>query len=286
MSYVIIGLHGLANKPPADILDGWWKDALLEGLRLNCGNTEQKVEFTSVYWADVLHDPPDDPATMEQPYTALPDGVRPKTYKEGWWDEVVSSALSAGGTLIDAAKRYVGINQPADRILEAKLNDLHRYYEDGDVRAELRRRLEEKLLKAPETRGKRVMLVAHSMGSIIAYDVLRALGKDNPGYRIDHFVTIGSPLGLPHVKNRIYQENHLVRTPSVVRRWTNFAERRDPVSLDVRLADDYAPNDYGVQVRDDLIINGYVDRQSKPNYHKSYGYLRAPEFSETVRSFL
>jgi hypothetical protein len=29
---VIIGIHGLANKPPADEKKEWWKSALIEGL--------------------------------------------------------------------------------------------------------------------------------------------------------------------------------------------------------------------------------------------------------------
>lgn len=77
-----------------------------------------------------------------------------------------------------------------------------------------------------------------------------------------------------------------MRTPTVVKRWTNFADRRAPVALDVHLADDYAPNDRGVQVKDDLVINNYVNQTGKANYHKMYGYLRAPELSEVVRSFL
>ena len=60
------------------------------------------------------------------------------------------------------------------------------------------------------------MLIGHSMGSIIAYDVLRIVGRQTPLVPVDHFITIGSPLGLPHVKTKIYEENDLVRTPSVV----------------------------------------------------------------------
>jgi hypothetical protein len=56
------------------------------------------------------------------------------------------------------------------------------------------------------------------MGSIIAYDVLRIIRRETPPVPVDHFVTIGSPLGLPHVKTKIYEENDLVRTPSVVGR--------------------------------------------------------------------
>ena len=38
------------------------------------------------------------------------------------------------------------------------------------------------------------MLIAHSMGSIIGFDVLTFLATD---IKINTFITIGSPLGLP-----------------------------------------------------------------------------------------
>jgi len=170
-------------------------------------------------------------------------------------------------------------------VLAAKLDDLSRYYDIETTRNQMRRRLSDVLLR-PENQDKRLMLIAHSMGSIIAYDVLRAIGKEAPSIRVDHLVTIGSPLGLPHVKNKIYEENHLVRTPSVVKNWTNFADRRDPVALDAHLSDDYEENDGGARVRDDLVINGYTGKSDEPNHHKSYGYLRTPEMSSAIRSFL
>ncbi len=60
------------------------------------------------------------------------------------------------------------------------------------------------------------------MGMIMAYDVLRDLGRKANPIDIPHFVTIGSLLGLPHVKARIKDERKgysikiPVRTPSVV----------------------------------------------------------------------
>ncbi len=283
MSYVIVGIHGLANKPPADVLETWWREAILEGLVRSCGRTQQTIEFSSVYWADHLHDPLQLPAAMIEPYISAGGSGALKTYKDGWWDDVVAGVLGIGGSALDVAKRYLGIDALADKVLEAKLTDLSNYYENRAVRDELRSRFEGKLLAL---KGKRVMVIAHSMGSIIAYDVLRLIGRRDPHYRVDHFVTIGSPLGLPHVKNRIYEENDLVRTPTVVRRWTNFSDRRDPVAFDVHLAGDYEANDHGVRVKDDLIINGYVGKEGKPNYHKSYGYLRAPELSKAIRNFI
>ena len=103
----------------------------------------------------------------------------------------------------------------------------------------------------------------------------------------------------PHVKGKIIKEfthrggkNKRVRTPSVVKKqWVNFADRKDPVALDVHLRDDYKENSDAVQCEDDLVDNDYrIKKRGKTefdrNHHKSYGYLRTPEFSALVKSFL
>ncbi len=66
--------------------------------------------------------------------------------------------------------------------------------------------------------------------------------------------------------------------------WAPDAEA-DPVALDTHLVDDYGPNRHGVQVKDDLVLNDY-EAHGIPNCHKSYGYLRTPEMSELIASFL
>jgi len=108
------------------------------------------------------------------------------------------------------------------------------------------------------------------------------------------FAIIGSPLGLPHVKAKIIQKrnydgprNKRVRTPTIVTtRWTNYADRRDKVALDTHLCDDLGSNKNDIRVRDDLISNSYLSPPGEPNYHKSYGYLRTPELSKHIKSFL
>ncbi len=138
------------------------------------------------------------------------------------------------------------------------------------------------------------MLIAHSMGTIIGYDVLRDIGRKDPSFEIAHFVTIGSPLGLPHVKAKIIEERTYagtkrkrVRTPTVVtERWVNYADRRDPVAFDSHLRDDFGSNSRDIRVEDDLVINSYQSPSGEPNYHKSYGYLRTPELSEHIAAFL
>lgn len=274
MSYSIIGIHGLSNKPPEAHLADWWHQAMLEGLSKNEAIQLDSLSFTSVYWADVMYPNPD-PEPDKYKEANAGDLVR---YKDGWLDTVKDKARGIGGSFMDAMKEWFGVDKAATAVLEKKLPDLFRYYTEENTRAELRKKLKEAIKQNP---NKKLMLVAHSMGSIIAYDVLRELGKENPQIAVEHFVTIGSPLGMPHVKYRISQESAPVRTPTIVKRWTNLADRRDPVAVDVHLADDYGPNSADVTVKDDLVLNDWGGIN-----HKSYGYLRTPEFSQLLAQFI
>ena len=78
-----------------------------------------------------------------------------------------------------------------------------------------------------------------------------------------------------------------MRTPSIVAQWSNFADRRDPVAADTHLADDYDENAQGVAVRDQLVLNTYrAPGKARPNPHKIWGYLRAPEVSAVLKTFI
>jgi len=123
------------------------------------------------------------------------------------------------------------------------------------------------------------------MGSIIAYDVLRQFEKTEPT-KVEHFVTMGSPLGLPFVTLKIRQEFGATRSPENVQRWTNIADPRDRVAIDCNLRDEYTANASGIQVQDILVHNGYVSPAGDQNNHKIYGYFRVPEFSAVISEFL
>ncbi len=307
MSKIIIGIHGLANKPAKDVLEDWWKKSIAEGLQVNCGIPNPEVQFKIVFWADLLyknrlHTEDDfsfDALYNHEPYVRAGDGALQK-YKDSWRSDIVAAALGLVGTTVDTLKERFGVNSFADWLLGKLLKDLAFYYDDNrmikgrnDQYATAKNVLRDELRNAllPE-KEKEIMLIAHSMGSIIAYDVLRNLGRENAGVEIPHFVTIGSPLGLPHVKGKIIQEREYdprVRTPSIVtKRWVNYADRKDPVAVDVHLRDDYEENDKTVRVKDDLISNDYRKPagEKEHNHHKSYGYLRTPELSKHVAAFL
>lgn len=56
-SSIIIGIHGLLNKPPKETLQTWWQAAIEEGLQHN-HESQESVPFELVYWADVRNPQP------------------------------------------------------------------------------------------------------------------------------------------------------------------------------------------------------------------------------------
>lgn len=305
---VIVGIHGLANKPPKSKLAAWWKTALDEGLEKNLKIQGARYKFEMVYWADLLYkhrihfdeNMSFDQLYSEEPYIPAKKGALRK-YEDAWTDLARAKASDLAGMVVDFAKQKFEIDALANWVLSKTLRDLAFYYDEkrhiqdrnGKLRQARQVLMGELDAKLRPLEGEHVMVIAHSMGSIIAYDVLRDLGRTDLPLSVSDFVTIGSPLGLPHVKTNIVQERkHYskkapVRTPTIVtERWVNLADRKDPVAFDTHLRGDYGPNAAGVRVTDDLVLNDYNGTTGEANHHKSYGYLRTPEMSQCVAKFL
>jgi len=149
----------------------------LEGLQRNENRTEgaDNISFELVYWADWGYEQPLSEKENPEPYTpAKGQGPLPR-YEENFWDELRAEASDWIDKPLDWAKESFGFSSAADTVLRLKFQDLARYYNEPSKRKLLRSRLEKVILKHAE---KRIMLIAHSMGSIIAYDVLRRLKGD------------------------------------------------------------------------------------------------------------
>jgi len=277
---ILIGIHGLKNKPAKDLLTRWWMRSLTEGLERNHGLISLPM-FELVYWADVQYSAPIPEAELDNPYIRA-DGQGPlRRYDGSPLDKVRAIEEKWGGRTIDKGKDLIGLSPQVDRLLGMAFDDLRDYYRDPDMRTKIRMRLASALR---QHQGKRVCLIAHSMGSIIAYDVLRTQESQPPV--IDHFVTLGSPLGLPIVTQHVRDEFSKTTVPQQVRRWTNLADPGDKVALDCSLTDDYPAAPGGLRVHDVLVRNEYVDRTGTNDRHSSYGYLRTPELSDVLRDFL
>ena len=276
---LILGIHGLANKPPKEEKQAWWAAAIREGLRRNLGEDPRDLSFEFVYWADLRYDAPLSEDHNREPYYPA-RGRGPFPTADGICAPTLTDRLYR---IVEWAQEKTGHLVLDDLIIEHRLDDLWGYYEDSTFREAARGRLRDALMQHA---GRSLLIAAHSMGSLIAYDVLRQLERDGRCPPIDHLVTMGAPLGLAEIKHRLAEEHGSLRVPYAVARWSNLGDREDVATVGTTLAEAYAPNAAGVAVTDCPVINAYRRPRGGVNHHKSYGYLRTPEFSEAVAAFL
>jgi Lecithin:cholesterol acyltransferase len=301
MKKVVLGIHGLGNKPPKNLLTKWWKDALLEGLNTQ-GIKKELPIFEMIYWADILHSKPlnfyeddkESPYYLDEPYTKAPDNfiIEEHSFRMKIVD-FISDQLNKILLNDDKSLNYGFIT---DYILKKYFADLEAYYleeciNDFGVLCKAKDLIRKRIVETIEKyEGYEIMLIAHSMGSIISFDVLNFI---IPNIKINTFVTIGSPLGLPVVVSKIAAEQKeksnkksLMATPSnITKNWYNLADIMDKVAINYKLADDFSQNEAGVAPVDFLVHNDYEIEGDK-NPHKSFGYLRTPEFTNILNDFI
>ena len=301
MSKIIIGIHGLGNKPEKDILEKWWLQSICEGLRkVDRFNYEPK--FKIVYWADILNKKPlsqyiedsENPFYLDEPYSPSSSHIKhAQTSKRKKFLGFLEDQLDKIFLNDDLSTNF---NFISDLIFKKYFLELDVYYAKQppvndksfkSVKEIIRNRL---VLELKKYKGDEILLIAHSMGSIIAYDVCNFSA---PEIDVDTLVTMGSPLGIPIILSKIAEEQKLTNPsikklkspPNITKAWYNFADVEDNVALNYNLADDFEANDTGVKVIDNIVVNDYVIRGER-NPHKSYGYLRTPEFSNVLADFL
>ncbi len=300
MKKVIIFIHGLRNKPPKDTLKEWIKLSINEGIE-NSGLDIDLPNIKISYWADVLYDQPKsraaDPKTpyyLEEVYVHY---NKKKIYKKSPFRHRILLIIKKLLYLIflkkDYSLRFAIVSQ---KFIHNNFEELEIYFTKGcdnnyTIECEKRDRINEALVQVLEKhKNDKIFLIAHSMGSIIAFDVLSFI---MPKATVNTFVTIGSPLGAPFVISRIarlYKSKHQghikLQTPEAVNKhWYNFSDIRDNIAADHKLSDDFEPNSKGVKVKDGIVVNTYK-MNGKPNPHKSFGYLRTPEFIDVLTEFI
>ena len=304
-------IHGLSNKPEADILHQIWRRALAKGTNdLDLGT--EGVTTTMVYWADVLYPEPDPnvadyESTLErnpQELDASGDAKIPvgSTDKERHFlqsmrahDTRLSDAEIAGasdkGSTDDKATKLERIPLPwwiKKKIMEAKIRDAYLYLFNKEfsprpgtsyrVQDEIRARFI-KALKAAPASGPHV-IVSHSMGTMVAYDCLKRV-QGCPA--IDGLMTMGSPLGIDEVQDCFQPEwtrSNGYPKDKMRSQWNNVYDHLDIVcGADPKLANDYC--DKGAErIQDIHVTNEGAWR------HSIVKYLARDEVRSTLRRML
>jgi hypothetical protein len=123
-----------------------------------------------------------------------------------------------------------------------------------------------------------VLLAAHSMGSVIAYDALWEMSRDQRDeLRIDLLLTMGSPLGQSYLQRRIlgHDRSGSERYPDNIRRWVNLSAVGDMTAVNPYLGKDFGEMvERGlVECIDDIEIFNFYWHDGELNVHAEYGYL-------------
>jgi len=184
--------------------------AIFEGLK-HIGHFRFFLKFEFVYWTDILHTDPldpqikdkDDPLYLDEPYTPA------KIYKKSKPSKIRKKILDYLNNQLDKLflkdDMTINFEGVSDLIIHHYFRDLEIYFSSEMESNRLAKDvIQQKLVPIlKKHRRKKILLIAHSMGSIIAYDVLTHV---LPESQIHTFVTIGSPLGLPIVISKIITE--------------------------------------------------------------------------------
>lgn len=260
-------IHGLANKPESAYLHSLWARKLGHDNGLDLAN--YGVLSNMVYWADVLYESPDtdlaayEAAAGDEPLReATP--VAPIDLSDLGTDDANRLRALAAAVGVDPAnppneepspEELLGVRTervpvPAwlrNRIMARFVRDAHHYFfnvefsprmgETFDVRDELQQRFIDMLQKGAEDRP--LIVVSHSMGTIIAYDCLMHR-DDCPA--VDGLVTVGSPLGLDEVQDFFpsWSRENGFPTAKLNGQWVNVFDPLDPVAgFDPHIGNDY-----------------------------------------------
>lgn len=166
----------------------------------------------------------------------------------------------------------------ANERMELHLRDLRRYLRNRNDIAEHTRQMLKVPLRAAAEAKRPILLIAHSMGSVIAWDSLWQMARDDrDDVTIDLLLTMGSPLGQRFIQRRLLgnEERGDERFPKGIRRWSNLSAVGDLTAVDPDLADDFAGMvERGlVETIEDHVLHNYFRLDGDLNVHAEYGYL-------------
>jgi pimeloyl-ACP methyl ester carboxylesterase len=162
--------------------------------------------------------------------------------------------------------------------MEVHLRDLRHYAQNVNEAGEAARRHVKVSLRAAAKTGRRVLLLAHSMGSVIAWDALWQLSRDTDyDGRIDLLMTLGSPLGQRYIQQRVLgaEKKGADRFPGNIVRWINIAAVGELTALDRHVADNFRDmlQLRMVQSIEDIEVFNWFRYNGILNVHAEYGYL-------------
>lgn len=245
----LLYVHGVHDHPPEAQYRAQWDAALRRQAYVS------DIETRMMYWADIRLGLTEDTVRRARTRANKQNAahfhrLRPQT------DSPLGYAISLVLHLADPAIR---------RITKDLLAEIYHYFYDEPGPDNVRDAILDRMDAAMRALRPHIV-VAHSWGSVIAYDYLVHRGHDQD---IDALITVGSPLG------QTYIQEHLAgfQYPERVRHWTNIFDAMDPATWpDRRIANDFPGTD-GARLIRDVEVPSVYDGEGKRDPHSWFGYL-------------
>jgi len=312
MAKHIILVHGRSFKPQKQTLTDSWTEALRHGIARDYGDDKAQafddVNITMAYYGGLsnaflaslgqTYDEAADVADRAAALNALKqvpsaaeflgdagkaryDALPGKTALKEFFADSLAGSLS-----------FMGLSEP---VITQFAPDVGHYWDhNSPYGSSVRMTLTEILAPALENNDK-VLLLSHSLGTMIAYDVLWKFShygeyQDIPDRKVPVWITLGSPLGDETVKRNLKGAGVAGpgKYPGNIGRWINIAAEDDYISHDEEIANDYRKmKQWGLvgSIRDHPIYNLSV-RWGESNPHHGAGYLIHPEVSKIVANWV
>lgn len=280
-SPLILYVPGLLPKPEAEVHKQALFRCLVEGVRRVDPTTAEEIlrtehSFDVVAWTfDFYHEHRDfssDAAAIDAMFEHSGASTEDIDQASSWQRRLTRWLYRLGDRLPFL------IPHLATERMELHLRDLRRYVRDSNGIAEHTRTMLKMPLRAAAKLQRPILLVGHSMGSVIAYDALWQLDHDERDHLIvDLFLTMGSPLGQRYIQRRIKGHGREIaeRYPKNIRRWVNLSAVGDLTAIDPTVADDFAEMTARglTESIEDFAIFNYFRLRGELNVHAEYGYL-------------
>jgi hypothetical protein len=245
----VVYIHGIHGHPAEEEYRRQW-NAALERLAY-----VQGIETKMVYWADIrLGATPEMIAQAHARAKARTTRrfarIRPQT------NSALGYAVSLALHLFDPMIR---------RITKSLITDVYLYFYGGPGAGEIRDVILDRM-DAVMRAHRPDVVIAHSWGSVIAYDYFTNRGYDG---EVQTLITVGSPLGQSYVQEHCGGAEY----PAAVVRWLNVFDAMDPATWPDRRISNDLPGSRGERIIRDVEVPSVYDEDGKRDPHSWYGYL-------------
>ncbi|MDH3429746.1 MAG: hypothetical protein OEM60_03550 [Gammaproteobacteria bacterium] len=307
MGKTIIFVHGRSFKPQKAALQSNWFGAVEHGIgRDRQGKLAafKKANKELVYYGDLSnaflrskgskYNEKKDVESRKQTLAAL-QGYNARQFTKATYKKLPGKA-SYKEFLADVGAMTLGPLRLTEGLVSVVAADMRHYWNfDSEFGSNVRATMIGPLKRAMN-RGDKIMVISHSLGTMVAYDTFWKFSRTSeyrPKYsnrKIDTWITLGSPLGDETVKRNLKgaRASGPRRYPGNIRRWENVSAEDDFISHDSKIANDYKrmyKERLIVEINDHKIYNLAV-RGGASNPHHGAGYLIHPKVIQLITDWL